>query len=78
MLFPLPRNFLVILARQTLTATEAVPPFPRMKKPLVILIDPKKASERCLKQRPVSREKAINSILAQNGKSTSLPAAKVS
>jgi hypothetical protein len=42
-----------------------------MKKPLVIVTDPKKMFEFCLNQPRVSRDRAIQSVLVQNGKSSS-------
>lgn len=39
-----------------------------IKKPSVIITDPKRIKEICLSQPRVSRERAIQSILVQNGK----------
>jgi hypothetical protein len=47
-------------------------------KPSVIITDPKKISQICSQQPRVSRGRAIQSILAQNGKSSSQVAVKVS
>lgn len=49
-----------------------------MKRPTKIITDPKKMFELCLNQPRVSRERAIHSILAQNGKSSSPQSVKVS
>jgi hypothetical protein len=49
-----------------------------MKKKTVILTDPKKMFELCLNQPSVSRDRAVHSILAQNGKAISHPLVKVS
>ena len=39
-----------------------------MKKPTLIITDPKKIQEICLRQRSCSRQEMIDSILIQNGK----------
>jgi len=52
--------------------------FYQMKKPTVIITDPKKVAEICSKQPTVSREQAIRSILVQNGNSSATPRVKAS
>jgi len=49
-----------------------------MRNPTIILTDPRKMREAISKQPRVSREHAIHSILAQNGKTSSPPPVKMS